>query len=102
MKYEQPTITAEEVKKIATLARIELTPEEVAKFQKELSSILDYVNQINEVDTSGVEFSSHTDQTNVFREDTPENSLSQKEATANREKTARDGYFIIKSVLDHK
>jgi aspartyl-tRNA(Asn)/glutamyl-tRNA(Gln) amidotransferase subunit C len=102
MAETKPTISEEDVKKVARLARIKLTPDEVKKFQQELSSILEYVNQINEVDTSGVEFSSHTDLTNVYRKDTTEESLTREEATANREDSTKDGYFTIKSVLDHK
>lgn len=45
----------EEVEKIARLARIELAEKEVTKFQKELSAILDYVEQLKEVDTKKVE-----------------------------------------------
>ena len=74
----------------------------VKKFQKELSSILDYVAQINEVDTSGVDYTSHTDLTDVYRDDEPGDSLTQEEATANRKNSTKDGYFTIKSVLDHK
>ena len=44
-----------EVEKISDLARINLTEEEKKKFQKELSSILDYVDKLNEVNTDKVE-----------------------------------------------
>ena len=43
------------IKHIASLARLELTEKEEEKLKKELSSILDYVEQLNKVDTSGVE-----------------------------------------------
>jgi len=60
----------EEVEKIASLARIDLTEEEKKKFQKELSSILDYVDKLNEVDTEGVEPTYQvTGLRNVWRED---------------------------------
>ena len=45
-------ISKEEIKHIAKLARIELRDEEVLKFQKELSLILDYIEQLKEVDVS--------------------------------------------------
>lgn len=44
-----------EVKKIAKLVRIELTDSEIDKYKGELSSILDFVKKLNEVDTDGVE-----------------------------------------------
>ena len=47
-------ITQKDVQHIAELARIELTQEEKDKFEKELSGILDFFEQLNEVDTEGV------------------------------------------------
>ena len=48
-------ITKEDVQHIAHLARIELTPEEEERFEHELSAILTFVEQLNEVGTAGVE-----------------------------------------------
>lgn len=48
-------LTKEQVQHIAHLARIELTPEEEERFEHELSAILQFVDQLNEVDTSGVQ-----------------------------------------------
>lgn len=48
-------ISKEQVKHIAKLARISLTGQEIEKFQKELSSILDYVEKLKEVDVSKVQ-----------------------------------------------
>ena len=48
-------ITKEDVQHIAQLARIELTREEEERFGHELSAILQFVDQLNEVDTSGIE-----------------------------------------------
>jgi aspartyl-tRNA(Asn)/glutamyl-tRNA(Gln) amidotransferase subunit C len=64
------TLTQEEVKKIASLCRISLTDAEVLKFQKELTTILDYVSELQQVDTEGVEeISQVTGLSNVFRPD---------------------------------
>ncbi len=63
-------LTKDQVLHIAKLARLELTPEEVTKMTKELSSILQYVAVLSELDTSGVEPTAQvTGQKNVFRED---------------------------------
>ena len=63
-------ISKEEVLKAARLARIELTDEEVTKFQTQLSGILDYVDQLQAVDTRGVkETAQVTGLENVFRVD---------------------------------
>lgn len=52
-------ISKQQVKHIAKLARILLTKEEEERFQKELSSILDYVAKLKEVDISNVQASFH-------------------------------------------
>ena len=64
------TLTTEQVRHIAKLARLRLTDMELEKFPRELTSILQYVDMLKEVDTSGVEPTAQvTGQTNVFRED---------------------------------
>jgi aspartyl-tRNA(Asn)/glutamyl-tRNA(Gln) amidotransferase subunit C len=45
----------DQVHKVALLARLELTPEEEEKYAKQMSSILDYFEQLSELDTSSVE-----------------------------------------------
>ena len=63
-------LSLEEVEKIATLARLELTEEEKSAFQKQLSSILAYVEKLQAVETSDVEPLSHVAALgNVLRED---------------------------------
>lgn len=49
------TLTAEEVERIAKLARLAVTPEESEAFSKQLTSILEYVSQLQSIDTSGIE-----------------------------------------------
>jgi len=59
-----------EVEHIAKLARISLTQEEIGKFQKELSSILDYIEKLKEVDVEQAKPTSHSVSIeNVMRED---------------------------------
>lgn len=59
-----------EIEQIAELARLNLKPEEKAKLQKDLESILAYVEQLNAVPTDHVEPTSHVlNLENVFRED---------------------------------
>ena len=48
-------LTKEEVRHIAGLSRIKLSPEEEEEFGKNLSSVLDYIKKLNELDTTGVE-----------------------------------------------
>lgn len=64
------SLTKQEVEKIALLARLGLSEEEKEIFAKQLSSILDYVEKLNEVDTTGVEPTAQvTGLENVMRED---------------------------------
>jgi aspartyl-tRNA(Asn)/glutamyl-tRNA(Gln) amidotransferase subunit C len=63
-------LTKEEVQKIAELARLELREEEIEKYRDQLSGILDYVNKLQEVDTSGAEEDwSKSPILNAWRED---------------------------------
>ncbi len=68
-------IKKEEVKHIAKLARLGISQKEEEKFQKDLSSILDYINSLKEVDVSGIEPTSHPSESfldskeNLMRED---------------------------------
>jgi len=63
-------LSTEEVKKVAQLARLNLSEEELELYRGQLSSILDYVGQLKEVNTDGVEPTSQvTGLANVTRED---------------------------------
>jgi aspartyl-tRNA(Asn)/glutamyl-tRNA(Gln) amidotransferase subunit C len=93
-------IDEKEVMQVAELARLKLSPEEIRRFASQLSQILDYIRQLNEVDTSSVEPMSHPlDLTNVFREDAVKPSLTAEEALANAPEK-RGGFFLVPQVLD--
>ena len=67
---EQKMITIKDVEHVAKLARLELTEDEKEKFTKQLGDVLKYVEQMNEVDTTGVVPMAHAfDVVNVMRED---------------------------------
>lgn len=89
-----------EVRQIAHLARLNPTDEEVRLFADQLSSILAYVEQLNEVDTTDVPPTAHPlPVRNVFRADTPGSCLSPDEALATA--PARDGsFFAVPKVLE--
>lgn len=53
--FSMSALTDEEIKKIAKLGRLSLTDEEIKKLSKDLSAVLDYVAQLNELNTDGVE-----------------------------------------------
>ncbi|SEM91707.1 aspartyl/glutamyl-tRNA(Asn/Gln) amidotransferase subunit C [Ligilactobacillus sp. WC1T17] len=63
-------ITANEVEHVASLAKLKFTDEELQKFTGQMDAIIDMVEQLQEVDTTGVPVTSTvTDATNVMRED---------------------------------
>ena len=63
-------LSREEVRHVATLARLQLNDEEVDRFRRQLSHILSYVQTLNELDTSQVEPTSHVvPMANVWRDD---------------------------------
>jgi aspartyl-tRNA(Asn)/glutamyl-tRNA(Gln) amidotransferase subunit C len=73
-------ISEEQVKHIAKLAKLELSPKDVKKFSHQLSDILGYVEQLSEVDTEGVEPTSQvTGLTNVTESDKEVNCPHSKE-----------------------
>lgn len=84
---------------IAHLARLRLTGEEEEKFGAQLSGILAYVEKLNELDTSGVEPTSHVlAMSNVMREDTSTTSLPADEALLNAPERADDFYRVPKII----
>ena len=77
-------LSKEQVEQIATLARLKFSPKEIEKFASELTLILDYVEQLAEIDTAGVELKDQfITAENVFREDKCTKSLSRDEALSN-------------------
>jgi aspartyl-tRNA(Asn)/glutamyl-tRNA(Gln) amidotransferase subunit C len=77
-------ITREDVLHVARLARLELSADEVERFQEQLAAILDAVSKVQELDLAGVPPTSHPlDVVNVWREDEPRPSLPVEDAFAN-------------------
>jgi aspartyl-tRNA(Asn)/glutamyl-tRNA(Gln) amidotransferase subunit C len=92
-------LTKEEVKKIAMLSRIELRDGEVEKFQKDLSAILDYVDELKKVDTEGLEIvASVTGLENVSREDVPV-VAENRDDIMGQAPEIKDGYYKVKAIL---
>ena len=93
-------ITAKEVRYVADLARLELTPEEVDLFTTDMNRILDYMDQLNELDTGGVEPTSHVlSLKNVFREDVVGDSLTVDEVLANAPRQEK-GHFVVPKIIE--
>lgn len=93
-------IGAEQVAYVAKLARLQLNDDEAAAFSEQLSAVLEYVQKLNELDTSDVEPLAHCLAVhNVFREDKPGRSLSTEQALANA--PDQDGkFFKVPKILE--
>lgn len=91
-----------QVKKVAKLANLSLTSEEEEKFSDQLSKILDYIEELNSVDTSEVEPTFNViDKANVLREDSSETGLSQEAALSNAG-NKKEGFFVSKGVFTNE
>ncbi len=92
-------LTKEEVIKISQLARIALTEDEVEKFQKELSTVLDYVEELKQVNVDGLEeVSQVTGLVNVQRDDKVIESDIKEELFKNAPEM-KDGFYKVKAIL---
>ncbi len=88
----------ETVEKIAGLAHLEIEESKKDKIRKDLSEILEYVDKLNEVDTSGIDFKSISPIKNRLREDkVVDTEESQKEKMRSMGKN-KDNYFQIESI----
>jgi aspartyl-tRNA(Asn)/glutamyl-tRNA(Gln) amidotransferase subunit C len=86
-------ISKDEVLKVARLARLELTDDEVARFQEQLSAILDAVSTVSELDLSDVPPTAHPlEIQNAWDEDVPRPCLPIDDVFANA--PDRDGDFF--------
>jgi aspartyl-tRNA(Asn)/glutamyl-tRNA(Gln) amidotransferase subunit C len=95
-------ITAEQVAHLASLARIDLSPEEITRLTAELGQIVDAVAKVAEVATADVPATSHPmPLTNVFRADVVVPSLTVEQALSGA--TDRDGdKFRVPAILDEE
>jgi len=94
------TITEEDVRHVAKLARLNLTDQQVEQFTRQLGSILAYVNKLNELDTDEIEPTAHAAALkNVFRADEPQPGIGIDQVLKNC--PDHDGsFFRVPKVLD--
>ncbi len=94
-------ISRKEVQHIAKLARIGLTDKEIQRFQKELSSILDYIEKLKKVDVSKTEPTSHPRLIrNIMRKDQPRDEKTEvRKKLIEAAPCQERGYVKVKSVL---
>ena len=87
---------------VAKLANLPLTDEEKKKFEKQLEETISYIQNLNEVDATGIEPTSQvTGLENVTRDDIVKPSLSQEDALKNA-KSTHNGFFKVKGILGNE
>jgi len=92
-------ITKKEVKHIAGLARIGVSEKEIEKFSKDLSAVLDWVRELQEVNVEGIEPMAHiTGTENITREDKAREFLN-KDKIVELFPDKKDSYGKVKSIL---
>ena len=94
------TITEDIVCYVAELSRLRLNKKDTARFEGQLSRILDYIAQLNEVDTKDTPPTTHvlSSMKNVFREDELGESLSPEEALSNAP-SKKENFFKVPKVI---
>lgn len=93
-----------DIEHVAALAKLPLTSKEVEKFKSQLSEVVNYVSQLNEVDTKDTEPTGQTTGlTNVKRNDEVkvETCLTQDEALSGTDKI-HNGYFVVPGILEER
>ena len=92
---EPSPITADEVRRIADLARLDVSPDEIDRLTRELGGILAYVGQLEELDIGDVPPTAHVELDRLaLRPDDPEASLPRDLALREAPRVAMDGFAV--------
>lgn len=92
-------MTPEDVRKVASLARLRVSDEELEGFTRQFNQIVAYVEKLDEVDTTGIEpMASVLDAANILRDDEPGPLLTSAEALANAPRKT-EGFFSVPKVI---
>lgn len=93
------SLSADDVRKVAELARLELSESELDTMARQLGAIVEYINQLQQVNTDGIEPLAHAlDVHDVFRDDALTPSLSPDEALANAP-ARKDNFYRVPPVF---
>jgi aspartyl-tRNA(Asn)/glutamyl-tRNA(Gln) amidotransferase subunit C len=94
-----PSSESIDVTYVADLARLKLSPEEIATFQKQLGDVLGYVSQLKEVDVEHVSLLGDADLKNRLRADEVQPSLPVADALANAPKQDNN-LFVVPKIIE--
>ena len=93
-------LSKNQIKHVAKLANLPLTSDEEKKYSEQLSEILDYIDQLNRVDTPGVATYNVSGLSNAMRKDEVGECLTREDAISNAA-NKKDGFFVTKGVFDN-
>ncbi len=92
-------ISDETIEYVGILAKLELGPEEKERAKKDMGEMLDYIDQLNELDTSGVEPMSHVFPVqNIFREDVVTTGDGSRDTLANAPEEKDQGFVVPRTI----
>jgi len=92
-------ITREEVEHISELARLSFSEDELEVIANQLNDILGYIDKLNELDTTGIEPTTHAQElVNAFRMDEPEESLNVDDSLSNAPER-EGGQFVVPRII---
>lgn len=95
------TISDETIEYVGILAKLELSGEELEQAKKDMGRMLDYIDKLNELDTTGVEPMSHVFSVqNVFREDEV-TGFDESERMLQNAPVQKDNMFVVPNVMSH-
>lgn len=98
---KQPDVSGIDVRYVADLARIELTDDEAARFEKELDDVLEYVQKLGELDVDTIEATAHAmPLSNVMREDIARPGMDREAMLGNAPATADDAFVRVPVVIE--
>ncbi len=97
------SVTREDIVKVAELAKLHFSDEEVSEFTLQFQRILDYIEQLKELDLEGIEPTSHVSlsadfEQHMFREDEARPSLPVEESLANAPDPGKDHFRVPKVI----
>ncbi len=93
------SLTTADVEHVASLARLGLSREETERLRLQLSSILEHIEVLQQLDTDRIPPTAQVNSlTNVLREDVVRPSLTQRTVLANAPQS-RDGFFEVRAVM---
>lgn len=94
-------ISEEQVQHVAKLAKLSFSKEELHQFTDQLDEIITMVETLNEVDTTGVAFTSNvTEEFNVIREDVTTDGFDREELMKNVPES-EDGFIKVPAIIDN-